>query len=123
MRSTVTILMVLAIVLGAGVSVRADVYVRGYVRSNGTYVQPHYRSNPDGIFENNWSTYPNVNPYTGTVGPRHMPSYSENYFESPSLRLPSYGWSRPELWNGRSPILPSIPMPQYGASGNSLWGK
>jgi len=48
----------------------ADVYVRGHFRSNGTYVQPHYRSNPDGNFSNNWSTYPNVNPYTGRTGTR-----------------------------------------------------
>ena len=46
----------------------ADVSVRGYYRSNGTYVQPHYRSNPDGHSYNNWSTYPNVNPYTGRTG-------------------------------------------------------
>ena len=46
----------------------ADVYVNGYFRTNGTYVQPHYRSNPDGIISNNWSTFPNVNPYTGKVG-------------------------------------------------------
>jgi hypothetical protein len=50
----------------------ADVYVRGYYRSNGTYVQPHYRSNPDGNPYNNWSTYPNVNPYTGTMGTKHI---------------------------------------------------
>jgi len=48
----------------------ADVSVRGYYRSNGTYVQPHYRSNPDGNVYNNWSTYPNVNPYTGRTGTR-----------------------------------------------------
>ena len=46
----------------------ADVSVRGYYRPNGTYVQPHYRSNPDGNVYNNWSTYPNVNPYTGRTG-------------------------------------------------------
>lgn len=33
----------------------AAVYVRGYTRSNGTYVSPHYRSDPDGIKSNNWS--------------------------------------------------------------------
>ena len=33
----------------------SDVYVRGYYRSNGTYVQPHYRSRPDGIVTNNYS--------------------------------------------------------------------
>jgi hypothetical protein len=119
MKRVATILMVMAIVLGTSIGASADVYVRGYVRSNGTYVQPHYRSNPDGIFQNNWSTYPNVNPYTGAIGTKRTPNYSE----SPSLRIPSYDWSGPELWNGRSPILPSIPMPQYGASGNSLWGK
>ena len=42
----------------------AATYVRGYYRSNGTYVQPHYRSSPDRSFYNNWSTRPNVNPYT-----------------------------------------------------------
>ena len=31
------------------------VYVRGYRRANGTYVQPHYRTRPDGIKSNNRS--------------------------------------------------------------------
>lgn len=33
----------------------SDVYVHGYYRKNGTYVQPHYRSAPDGITSNNYS--------------------------------------------------------------------
>lgn len=45
-----------------------DVHVRGYYRSNGTYVQPHYRSASDGVFSNNWTTLGNVNPYTGEAG-------------------------------------------------------
>jgi hypothetical protein len=45
-----------------------DVHVNGYVRSNGTYVPPHYRSAPDGDPSNNWSTEGNVNPYTGEEG-------------------------------------------------------
>src|SRR5262245_33139475 len=44
------------------------VHVNGYYRSNGTYVQPHYRSAPDGNFYNNWSTKGNVNPFTGEPG-------------------------------------------------------
>jgi hypothetical protein len=56
-------------------AVQADVSVNGYYRSSGTYVAPHYRSNPDGNFYNNWSTYPNVNPYTGSVGTRYYPTY------------------------------------------------
>jgi hypothetical protein len=31
----------------------ADVAVRGYFRKNGTYIQPHYRSNPDSNPNNN----------------------------------------------------------------------
>lgn len=50
-----------------------SVYVRGYVRKDGTYVQPHYRSAPDGKFHNNWSTKGNVNPYTGKPGTRVSP--------------------------------------------------
>lgn len=46
----------------------ADVGVRGYFRDNGTYVQPHYRSNPDGNPYNNWSYHGNTNPYTGRRG-------------------------------------------------------
>ena len=45
-----------------------DVFVRGYVRGNGTYVAPHFRSDPDGIESNNWSVFPNVNPHTGKPG-------------------------------------------------------
>lgn len=48
----------------------ADVYVNGYYRSNGTYVAPHYRSDPDGSCSNNWSSYGNINPYTGKIGTR-----------------------------------------------------
>lgn len=49
-----------------------DTYVEGYVRSDGTYVQPHYRSQPDSYSDNNYSTHGNTNPYTrdyGTVNP------------------------------------------------------
>jgi hypothetical protein len=43
----------------------ADQYVHGYTRSDGTYVQGHYRSSPDGTVTNNYSYEGNVNPYTG----------------------------------------------------------
>lgn len=51
----------------------AQVRVRGYTRKDGTYVKPHYRSNPDGNFNNNWSTKGNRNPYTGKWGTRVTP--------------------------------------------------
>jgi len=48
----------------------ADTFVNGHVRRDGTYVQPHVRSNPDGNRSNNWSTQGNQNPYTGQQGTR-----------------------------------------------------
>ena len=63
---------------------QADNYVRGHLRSSGSYVNPYYRSNADGNFWNNYSTYPNVNPYTGSVGTHHYPSLRTQY-GSPSL--------------------------------------
>lgn len=53
-----------------------SVSVRGYTRANGTYVAPHYRSAPDGVFGNNWSTLGNVNPYTGKPGTLTSPHTS-----------------------------------------------
>ena len=46
----------------------ADTYVNGYYRKDGTYVQPHYRSNADSNPWNNYSTKGNTNPYTGQQG-------------------------------------------------------
>ena len=59
----------LAVLLTAGVAL-ADVYVQGYYKNNGTYVQPHYRSSPNSTTLDNWSTKGNVNPYTGKAGTR-----------------------------------------------------
>lgn len=48
--------------------------VRGYTRSNGTYVMPHHRTTPNATRNDNWTTRPNVNPYTGRIGTR-SPDY------------------------------------------------
>lgn len=67
----ISLLLTLLVLLGSVVPALAgDTYVPGYLRSDGTYVQPHMRSAPDSSFNNNWSTYPNVNPYTGQQGTR-----------------------------------------------------
>lgn len=56
------------------------VWVNGYYRRDGTYVQPHYRTAPDGNISNNWSTSPNVNPYTGKTGTHsQFPSPTRTY--------------------------------------------
>jgi hypothetical protein len=47
--------------------------VRPYIRQDGTYVAPHQRSMPNHEWRDNWSTKPNVNPYTGSEGNRLSP--------------------------------------------------
>jgi hypothetical protein len=66
----------------------ADTYVSGYTRSNGTYVQPHYRTDANSSINDNYSTRPNVNPYNGNVGTR-QPSYGS--YNSPSLGMNDTG--------------------------------
>jgi len=119
MKRLITILVVLVVVCGLVVPADAAVRVRGYFRSNGTYVRPHYRSNPDGNFWNNWSTYPNINPYTGSRGTKRTPSYSRGY----SWRIPSYSLKTPSYWNSYSRSFPSYSSPSYNTFGGSRWGR
>jgi hypothetical protein len=64
-------------------SALASTYVQGYTRRDGTYVAPHYRSDPNNTINDNWSTQGNTNPYTGESGRKKpdlfQPSYGNNY--------------------------------------------
>lgn len=57
---------------------KADQYAHGYVRQNGTYVQPYMRTSPDSNPYNNYSTTGNTNPYTGSIG-HHNPTPQVQY--------------------------------------------
>lgn len=81
-----------------------SVRVRGHFRKDGTYVQPHYRTAPDGRFYNNWSTKGNFNPYTGESGTQVNPplgstgfrSYGSSYVPK-SYSIPSETYIAPTL--------------------------
>lgn len=75
-RVVVGVLLLTCVLVAAlAPAAEAAVYVRGYYRSDGTYVRSHYRSNPDGYFWNNWSSWGNYNPHTGQRGYRTYDSY------------------------------------------------
>ena len=66
------IILILVMALIGVVSYSQNVtYVNGYYRSNGTYVQGHYKTVANKTVRDNFSTYPNVNPYTGKTGTKH----------------------------------------------------
>ena len=65
------------------------VYVQGYTRSNGTYVQGYYRTAPNSTTLDNYSTKGNYNPYTGSYGTKSVQEYSSSstyssFYTSPS---------------------------------------
>lgn len=68
-------------VLATPVQAQRTVHVRGYVKADGTYVAPSERTAPNSTKTDNWSSAPNVNPYTGKAGtvdpyaPPKPPSY------------------------------------------------
>jgi hypothetical protein len=92
----VTLLVVLLMMLGMVAPIFAeDVSVKGYFLKDGTYVQPHMRSAPDSSYNNNWSTQPNVNPYTGQQGTQQPRLYDNNNaggIYQPTI--PNYGQQR-----------------------------
>ncbi len=69
MREMMRLLLAFAI-LCASFTGHADEYVDGYLKRDGTYVPPHYRSPPNSTNHDNYSTYGNHNPHTGNSGSR-----------------------------------------------------
>ena len=65
---------------GGDLLAQKHVWVKGYYKSNGTYVQGHYRTAPDGNPKNNFSYPGNYNPYTGKTATGNPETYLRNYY-------------------------------------------
>lgn len=81
------LLLAMALLSVANVAI-ADKYVSGYTKSNGTYVQPHHRSDGNTVKYDNYSSKGNSNPYTGAQGSKSNeystpPSYNKSYGKTP----------------------------------------
>ena len=69
MRKLTTILIVfISIFSFANLFAQSDVYVNGYYKKSGTYVQPHFKTAPNSSMFDNYSTKGNYNPFTGKPG-------------------------------------------------------
>jgi hypothetical protein len=113
----VRILLVTLLVLPAICEAAGRTYVGGYVRKDGTYVPPHYRTTPDASFYNNWSTLGNINPYTGKPGTKIRPNDSSDLSFRPST-VPGFTFAPvpPAL---EQPASPSAVIPRPPLEGSS----
>ncbi len=65
----------------------SQTYVPGYTKADGTYVYGYFKTKPNNTNEDNYSTKPNVNPYTaqpGSVKPVDKP------MPTPAVTTPTY---------------------------------
>ena len=76
MKLSISTAALLALVAASPALAGGSHAVRGYVRSNGTYVAPHMQTNPNSTRLDNWSTKGNVNPYTGKAGTKDPYAYN-----------------------------------------------
>lgn len=65
----------------------AYVSVKGYTKSNGTYVAPHVRSNPNGLKYDNYSYTPSQGLYNKTYGTRGSEWDTPTYITDPDYYL------------------------------------
>ncbi len=57
-----------------------QVHVKGYIKSNGTYVAPYTRSNSNSSPYDNYSFPGNTNPYTGKTATGNADTYIDNLY-------------------------------------------
>lgn len=64
----IRIALILSTLLLSGVVSAGDKYVAPYVKKDGTVVQGHMKTDANKTKTDNYSSKPNVNPYTGKKG-------------------------------------------------------
>jgi hypothetical protein len=97
------------------------VRVSGYMRKDGTYVAPHYRSAPNGSTLDNYSTRGNYNPYTGQAGKKNsyaLPPRSGGYGSGDVPSVPASTYAQPVY---RSPPVPTEPAAYRLAASSGSW--
>lgn len=68
MKNFIVSLILLTLLFTTAQTANALTRVRGYYRTNGTYVQPYYKTSPNTYKFDNYSSNGNYNPWTGKKG-------------------------------------------------------
>lgn len=85
------------------------VYVNGYYRSNGTYVNGYERTAPDGNPYNNYSYPGNYNPNTGNITGGSQDAYLDRYYNKSSGSTYSSDYNSYNSY----PTTPTCPINSY----------
>lgn len=83
-------------------------YQSGYTKDNGSYVEPHMKTNSNSTNHDNFSTESNANPYTGVNGSRakdYSPDAS-NYGSGQSIQTGPNGGQYYINSNGKKKYVP-----------------
>lgn len=92
------------------------VYQQGYTRSNGTYVQGHYKTKPNNTNWDNFSTVGNININTGKIGSvaRDYSIGAYNYGSGRSIHTGSRGGQYYINSNGNKTYVPKRNTSSFG---------
>jgi hypothetical protein len=93
MRKFVASLLIALAVTTASASVVLAERVRGYYRSNGTYVSGYNRSSANSTVSDNYSFKGNTNPYTGQVWTNYYRNDSSSPYYGMSSSRGSSSWN------------------------------
>ncbi|MFZ3122170.1 MAG: hypothetical protein WA104_02220 [Thermodesulfovibrionales bacterium] len=82
------LILVLIVVLIPSFIFAGDIYTRGHWKDTDhdgvkdTYIDPYHKTTPNNTKDDNYSTYPNYNPYTGKQGTQKNDNDNYNYNNS-----------------------------------------
>lgn len=96
----------------SGFSQTRNQYVPGYIKpSTGTYVEGYNRTLPNNTNIDNYSTYGNTNPYTGSLGtvPQDYSSGASSYGQGQTIYTGPRGGQYYINGNGNKTYVPKQP--------------
>lgn len=127
-KTLALVLLPLTLALSFASSADAYVSVHGYTRSNGTYVRPYVRSNPNGLKYDNYGWKPSQGLYNPTYGTRGTTWDTPTSITDPNYYLGkqlyeqgSSGYTSPSFTLPQQPPTVSVPANAHPSSFGSSW--
>lgn len=99
--------------LSFGINAHAYVSVKGYYRSNGTYVAPYVRSNPNGLKYDNYSYKPSQGLYNSSYGTKGVIWDTPTYITDPDYYVGKALYESKSSASSANTVLTPTTSPSY----------